>query len=259
MSQILQTDAELAVATPAAHDVTRILSDGAVLDPAQETKLKNPAQPADDSLFERCPRLYVFFRERLFRDDTQRIIRALWPAGAPAAGTKLIEFGCGPGFYSCELAARFPQLSVTGVDRSARQLDWARGKARRNGLLNCDFDVDNVLDLGHAVETFDVVIAARLFTILQDQKRAIAEMYRVLRAGGRCFIAEPRYGLWASLPLLAMWLLAGVSGMNNGCREPRRAKVLSSSAFENTFSSQPWRRLKTWQDGRYQYALCEKG
>ena len=35
--------------------------------------------------------------------------------------------------------------------------------------------------------------------------------------------------------------------------------VLSRNAFRNLFATQPWRRLRTWQDGRYQYALCEKG
>jgi ubiquinone/menaquinone biosynthesis C-methylase UbiE len=225
-----------------------------------ETPLpQNAPAVAEDSLFERLAWLYVFFRERLFRDDTDRFIRALWPDGNPPNGTRMIELGCGPGFYSCQFASRFPQISVLGVDRSARQLDCALTKARSLGLLNCRFSSDNVLDLSHAADTFDVVIAARLFTVLPNQKHAIAEMHRVLRPGGRCLIAEPRYAFWASLPLLAMWVLAGITRMNNGCREPSKAKVLAPEEFKNLFASQPWREMKTWQDGRYQYALCEKG
>ena len=212
----------------------------------------------DDSLFERFAWLYVFFRENLFRDDTDRMIRALWSNSAPEAGTQVIEFGCGPGFYSCQLAARFPEISVLGVDCSARQLDWAKKKAEEMKLENCRFETDNVLDLSHPEEAFDVLIAARLFTVLPDREHAIAETHRVLRPGGRCLIAEPRYALWASLPLFAMWMLAGVTGMNSRCREPRHATVLSSTAFKKLFASQPWRQMKTWQDGRYQYALCEK-
>ena len=214
--------------------------------------------PADESLFEHYAWLYAFFRDRVFRDDTDRIVNALWPEGAPAEGTRLLELGCGPGFYSCGFAARFPGLSVLGVDQSARQLDCAKTKARRLGLLNCRFDTDDVLDLTHADESFDAVIAARLFTVLPDPPRAIAEMHRVLRPGGRCVIAEPRYAFWASLPLLAMWVIAGLTRINNGYREPRQAIVLSAQAFRRLFSAQPWRRVKTWQDGRYQYALCEK-
>lgn len=216
------------------------------------------AASKDNSLFEHFAWLYVFFRERVFRDDTNRIIQALWPAGKPEDGTRLLELGCGPGFYSCSLAIRLPALSVLGVDRSARQLAWANKKVRTLKLANCRFETDNVLDLSHADESFDVILAARLFTVLPDQARAVAEMHRVLRPGGRCLIAEPRYAFWASLPLLAMWLLAGLTRMHKGFCEPRRAKVFSPEAFRNLFAAQPWRRLKTWQAGRYQYALCEK-
>lgn len=216
-------------------------------------------QTADDSLFNRCAWLYVLFRDKLFRDDTDRMIKALWPNGErPAAGTRMVEFGCGPGFYSCSFASRFPQMSVLGVDRAQRQLDSARLKARERGLRNCRFETDNVLDLTYEVDSFDVLIAARLFTVLPNPKRAIAEMHRVLRSGGRCLVAEPRYAVWASLPLLAMWLVARFTGMNNGCCEPTRAIVLARDAFANLFGSQPWRSVKIWSDGRYQYALCEK-
>src|SRR5216684_1388627 len=154
------------------------------------------------SLFEHFAWLYIFCRERIFRDDTQRIIAALWPQGKPPAKTRLIELGCGPGFYSCRLA--------------------------------------------------------RLFTVLPRRERAVSEMFRVLRRGGRCFVAEPRYEFWASLPLFAMWMLAGLTRYKNGYREPRKASVLSHGSFKRLFATQPWRQLQTWEDGRYQYVLCEK-
>jgi len=220
-----------------------------------------PAATKDsrDSLFDQFAWLYIFFREKVFRDDTDRIANALWPDGQPPAGTELIELGCGPGFYSCGLAARFPGVSVLGVDRSAQQLDCAKRKAHKMQLENCAFECDNVLDITHADGSFDALIAARLFTVLPDQERAIAEMFRVLRAGGRCVVAEPRYSFWASLPLLAMWLIAGITRVHNGYREPGKATVLSQTEFKRLFATQPWQSVRTWCDGRYQYALCEKG
>lgn len=261
MNQLVEAEPRFAtpdvtdLAGPIPNDASMLVSDA--LNPASQTMGAGNVEP-DDSLFEHFAWLYVFFRENLFRDDTARIIRALWPEGIPEKSARLLELGCGPGFYSCGLAARFPMLSVFGVDRSARQLAWAEKKARKLHLANCHFESDNVLDLSHTDETFEYVIAARLFTVLPDQERAIAEMHRVLRPGGRCLIAEPRYAFWASLPLLAMWLLAGVTRMHNGYCEPRYATVLSPAAFKKLFASQPWRQVKTWQDGRYQYALCEK-
>lgn len=215
------------------------------------------AGESSDSLFEHFGAIYIFCREKLFRDDTSRMIRALWPKGSPEPGARAIELGCGPGFYSCRLAQEFPEISVVGVDSSARQLEWAEAKARANGINNCRFENDNVLDLSHADETFDRLVASRLFTVLQERQRAVAEMYRVLKPGGICFIAEPRHELWASIPLFTMWLLAGVTRFGNGYREPRKAIVLSTSEFERLLGTQPW-RVKTWQAGRYHYAACEK-
>lgn len=211
-----------------------------------------------DSLFEHFAWLYIFCREKLFRDDTARMITALWPGDRPQAGQKLIELGCGPGFYSCKLSERFPEIEVVGIDRSPKQLSWAREKRNQQGLTNCRFKSDNVLELSLLDETFDLLIASRLFTVLPNRRRAVAEMYRVLRPGGRCFIAEPRWAFWASIPLLMMWVLAGLTHFKNGYREPTRARVLSTREMNRLFATQPWRRIETWREGRYQYALCEK-
>jgi arsenite methyltransferase len=213
----------------------------------------------DDSLFEHATWIYAFCREHLFRDDTKRIIAALWPEGSPAPGSTLIELGCGPGFYSCRLGERFREMLITGVDRSAKQVQWANQRAESLHLTNCCFKRINALKLSCSDAVFDVVLASRLLTILPEQAGVIAEMYRVLKPGGRCFIAEPRYGFWASIPLLAMWLIVGFIPSENGYREPYKATVFSADAFANLFPAQPWKKFRIWQDGRYQYALCEKG
>jgi arsenite methyltransferase len=218
-----------------------------------------PPQDPSESLFEHVSWLYIFCRERLFRDDTDRIITALWPDGNPKVGDKMIELGCGPGFYSYRFAKRFCQLSVVGVDRSERQLAWARERAKAAALENCQFERVNVLDIPCSDTTFDTLIASRLFTVLAEREKAIAEMYRVLTAGGRCFVAEPRSAFRASVPLLAMWLLARITRLENGYREPRKAVVMASDDFRGLFATQPWKYFECWQDDRYQYALCEKG
>jgi hypothetical protein len=56
-----------------------------------------------------------------------------------------------------------------------------------------------------------------------------------------------------------MWLLAGITRFKNGYREPSKARVFSSREINRLFATQPWRKMKTWQEGHYQYTLCEKG
>jgi arsenite methyltransferase len=211
-----------------------------------------------DSLFEHVAWLYAFCRENVFRDDTEQIISTLWPDAAPKPGTTVLELGCGPGFYARKLARRFPQISVTGVDRSEGQISRARDRARSEEIGNCVFERVNALKIRWADARFDVLIASRFFTILRDPERAIAEMYRVLNPGGRCFVAEPRYSFSASIPLMSMWLLARSMHVRNGYREPRTATVYSEDDFQALFARQPWDSVRTWRKGRYQYALCRK-
>ncbi len=215
-----------------------------------------------DSLFERFHWLYAFCREHLFRDDTDQIAANLWPDAPPPRQTRLLEIGCGPGFYSRQLAARFSQVRVTGIDRAAEQLSRARKRATEQGLDNCCFEKADVLSLKWPQAAFQAVVASRLFTILPEREQALAEMYRVLHDGGRCFIAEPRSLLRAAIPLHVMWLVARLIGFcresPGSYREPCRVAIKSSREFGALIASQPWRKVRHWHDAWYQYAICEK-
>ena len=215
-----------------------------------------------ESLFERFHWLYAFCREHLFRDDTERISDALWPETSPPAQTRLLEIGCGPGFYSCRLAGNFAQLQVVGIDRAEQQLRRARLRASARRLDNCRFERADVLALNWPRAEFDAVVASRLFTILPERERALGEMFRVLRPGGSCFIAEPRSVLRAALPLHAMWLTARLLGYcresPGSYREPRRVVVLPAVEFRALVESQSWESVQYRQDTWYQYAVCQK-
>src|SRR5205085_12371544 len=101
----------------------------AASDPGETLVAPPNSREEVDSLFERVAWLYTFCREHLFRDDTDRIISSVWPNQVPPDGTRVIELGCGPGFYSRNLAERFPQIHVTGVDRSPMQVRSAQKRA----------------------------------------------------------------------------------------------------------------------------------
>jgi ubiquinone/menaquinone biosynthesis C-methylase UbiE len=230
--------------------------------PLESTYRLSREEP-EESLFERFHWLYAFCREHLFRDDTERIAAALWPDASPPAKTSLLEIGCGPGFYSCRLAGHFTQLQVVGIDRAEQQLCRARARASERGLDNCRFEQADVLTLRWRRAAFDAVVASRLFTILPERERALYEMFRVLRQGGRCFIAEPRSMVRAALPLHAMWLTARLLGYcretPGSYREPRRVVVLPAAGFRSLVESQPWESVEYRQDTWYQYAVCRKG
>ncbi len=221
-----------------------------------------PRDGEPESLFERFPWLYAFCRDHLFRDDTKLMANALWPAGVPDAGSSLLELGCGPGFYSRRLAGIFDHLRVFGIDRSERQLRRARYLAAADRLSNCSFIRGDARALPMPNASVDALVISRLFIILPERDQVLAEMYRVLKHGGRCFIAEPRSALRAAVPLRVMWMLTGLaSPFSHGklaYLEPGKVSVMSAGEFDAVVESQPWRYTRRWSDTWYQYAVCEK-
>ena len=216
------------------------------------TPAASPAGNAPDSLFERFGWFYAFLRVRVFRDDTEAIARILQlatePTNSPAVPV-LVELGCGPGFYACQLAGRFPGWTILGVDRSHEQLRRASEAARRSGLRNCTFEWNDASALQRADASVDGVFASRLFTVIEADKltAVLSEMHRVLRPDGRCFIAEPRSRWRAAIPLKLLWLLArfasGWPRRHLVFGEPQKPTVLNAEELKPWWPRSPGRRF----------------
>lgn len=213
-----------------------------------------------DSLFERCSWFYALCREYLFRDHTPEIVQSLFPHERPAAGTKLLELGCGPGFYACRLAQELRNIQTTGIDLSHKLIERATSRARSLQLGNCSFQHADAHHLPYDAGCIDAVVVSRLFLIVPDKEGIVGEVFRVLKPGGRCFIAEPTSGFRTRFPLAVMWLLSRLTTSPAGkYREPQQADVMSRRDFETLIRSQAWGSIELKYDGWYQYAVCEKG
>ena len=212
-----------------------------------------------DSLFERCSWFYALCREYLFRDHTQEIVQSLFPVERPGAGTRLLELGCGPGFYACRISEELPMIQTTGVDLSRALIERATSRARSRQLSNCSFQHADAHSLPYLTNSIDAVVVSRLFLIVPDKEGIVREIYRVLKPGGRCFIAEPTSGFRTRLPLAVMWLLARLTTSPAGkYREPQQADVMSLPDFEALVQTVDWGVCELEFDGWYQYAVCEK-
>ena len=213
-----------------------------------------------DSLFERLSWFYALCREYLFRDHTEEIARSLFPSEGPAPGTRLLELGCGPGFYACRLSEEFPNLRTTGVDLSFSLLQRAKDRAAARQLSNCSFQRADAHSLPYPSGSIDCVVVSRLFLIVPDKEGIVREIFRVLKPSGLCFIAEPTSGFRTRLPLALMWLLARVTTSAAGkYREPQQADVMTRPAFATLIYSQPWAAIDLQYDGWYQYSVCVRG
>lgn len=111
--------------------------------------------------------------------------------GAPQPGETALDLGCGAGLDSV-LAARMvgPSGRVIGVDLTPEMIDKAAENARSLGLENVEFRQADLECLPVSGGTVGVAISNGVFNLCPDKPKVLAEVYRVLRAGGRLLMAD---------------------------------------------------------------------
>jgi ubiquinone/menaquinone biosynthesis C-methylase UbiE len=102
-------------------------------------------------------------------------------------GERVLDAGCGPGFYVAETLERVgPEGSVVGVDASEPMLAVA---ARRcAGHANVGFHQGDVTALPVADADFDRALSVQVLEYVADIPAALSELLRVLKPGGRVVI-----------------------------------------------------------------------
>jgi SAM-dependent methyltransferase len=110
-------------------------------------------------------------------------------------GERILEVGCGCGDDLRELAALVsPNGYAVGIDNSQSMIDEAR--RRHSGCeLPLQFEWGEAGDLRWQADCFDVCCADRVFQHLPDPERALKEMLRVLKPGGRVLVVDRDWGM----------------------------------------------------------------
>lgn len=102
------------------------------------------------------------------------------------AGANVLDIGCGSGYPAVAAAAGVsPGGTVTAIDISPAMVGVASRRAAEAGLDNVTFQEMDADALGFADETFDVVTCVCTLMFSPEPERAISEIRRVLRPGGR--------------------------------------------------------------------------
>ncbi|HEX7549994.1 MAG TPA: methyltransferase domain-containing protein [Candidatus Methylomirabilis sp.] len=106
--------------------------------------------------------------------------------GEILAGEVVLDLGCGAGFDAF-VAARLvgPSGRVAGVDLSPEMLACAETVRGAAGLPHVEFREAAVEALPFPDADFDVAISNGVLNLVPDKPAALAEIFRVLRPGGR--------------------------------------------------------------------------
>lgn len=103
-----------------------------------------------------------------------------------------IDIGSGLGDLAIEIAKRYPNLKITGLDISQEAVDEATKKASKENLSNLSFNVVDVHSLPFKDNSFDLVVSHGVMHHLKDLSKVLSEVYRVLKPGAIAYLSDLR-------------------------------------------------------------------
>jgi len=110
-------------------------------------------------------------------------------AFGPAPGERVLDVGTGPGFLAGAIAEAVGDSgSVCGVDVSEPLLEIARSQS--GDQYDIEFRHGDATKLPCPDEAFDAVVSTQVLEYVPDVDAALAEIHRVLRAGGRVALLD---------------------------------------------------------------------
>lgn len=130
-------------------------------------------------------RLLSFGIDRHWRKKAVRLLKY-------REGSRVLDVATGTGDVALEIARRTPpSVRITGADFCQEMVELGKVKVAESAYADrIDFKVAPCEDLPFADNTFDSITIAFGIRNVVDRKLGLAEMWRVLRPGGRMIILE---------------------------------------------------------------------
>lgn len=94
-------------------------------------------------------------------------------------GGRVLEIGCGTGFYLVPLARRLPETRCYGIDITDAMLIQAKAKAKEKGRVNCFLAKADAHYLPFKEDGFDFVLMSQVLHYFQDLHRVAADVHRI--------------------------------------------------------------------------------
>lgn len=145
---------------------------------------------------------------------------------------KILDVGCGTGVFAARIREAFPKATVWGMDLVAGMLNQGAARWRHHAGQVQPVQGDSE-QLPFATGAFDIVTCANSFHHYPRQDRAVAEMHRVLRPGGRLYLIDGyRDAPWG-------WFIydvcvASIEGAVHHASRKRVRELFAAAGFQET-------------------------
>jgi ubiquinone/menaquinone biosynthesis C-methylase UbiE len=104
---------------------------------------------------------------------------------------KLLEVGCGEGFFLTQLAGQSHNLDMWGIDYDHKILEKAQQRFLEKNFKNINVSFQNATNLSFESEFFDAVVCVNVVLSLGSReiiKKVLQEMVRVCKKGGKVIL-----------------------------------------------------------------------
>lgn len=145
-------------------------------------------------MFDTASKRYVLSNKILTFGQDEKWREAALYAVEPKADAKILDICTGPADLALKLARRFPSLTIYALDYSKNMLAAARERAQQQGIKNIIFKEGDATDIRFDSRYFDYVTISFGFRNLsfsqENLNKALKEIYRVLKEGGKFIVIE---------------------------------------------------------------------
>ena len=111
-----------------------------------------------------------------------------------APDSLVLEAGCGVGAQTKIVAPKNPNTNFICVDISEESVKQARSSIDELGIQNVEFRQADIYNLPFSDELFDSIIICFVLEHLDNPEKALAELIRVLKKGGKIIAIEGDHG-----------------------------------------------------------------
>lgn len=123
-----------------------------------------------------------------------KAVRERVDAARDVCNKRVLEIGCGRGGFACWLAGHaYAPAELVAADFSSTAIAMGKAHSRTMGLPHIDWQVADIQNLRWPDGYFDSVFSFETIEHVPDPPRAVAELGRVLKPGGRLFLTTPNY------------------------------------------------------------------